>query len=35
MQELLKEITPNFFRDFQIYMELLSTSLNQNSSCKM
>ena len=28
-------ITPNFFRDFQIYLELLSTSLDQNSSFKM
>ena len=30
-----REITPNFFRDFQIYMELLSTSQDQNSSFKM
>ena len=30
-----REITLNFFRDFQIYMELLSTSLYQNSSFKM
>ena len=28
-------VTLNFFRDFQIYMELLSTSLYQNSSFKM